>query len=572
MSDPFAAVMSLARAWFDEAREARWLDEEDVARLDAVEHGTPADLFVDQHARPLVVAFFGGTGVGKSSLLNRLAGDPIATTGIERPTSREATVYLHQVVELAELPPELPVDTVRIRRHEAAIYQNILWIDAPDIDSTEESNRRAALAWLPHVDLVCYVVSPERYRDDVGWRVLQQRGHKHGWMFVLNRWDEGDLQQAQDFAHMLTAAGFEDPLLLRTCCVPGLSLPSPDQFDELRSAIDELLGQHGVRELTRLGHRARLQELRRALQAADQRLGDDEAWEKILETLDASWRAAATTIMDGAEWSMRTTASRFTTADSGLLGKVRRGVETLHGHSDGGDSAPEGDVESHTDQLVNGLWDDWAQSKVEASLDTVELAVRRHGLSAEPVRRLLDAVGDSAGDRVRHHSRDHLRIAMAKPGTALSRLLRRLTGFLMAFLPAVALMCVAWAVVRGYWGAARGAEPFLGTAFAIHSILFILVAWAVPFTIDRLLRPSLERTALRAMRSGLQAGLDDLGRALTTATSAGAAEARKCREQGRRLITKVASILVKPIDARTPVLGRLMVQAQTEESSRTNDA
>ena len=216
-ADPLR-VLRRARAWFARAHSAGWLDEDDLARLAAVEQDAPEDLFVAGQARPLVVACFGGTGVGKSSLLNRLAGETIARTGVERPTSFEATVYVHESIALADLPAHLPMEAERIKRHRSAAHRNVLWIDAPDIDSTAEANRRAALAWLPHVDLVCYVVSPERYRDDVGWRVLRQRGHQHGWIFVLNRWDEGDPRQAEDFARMLREAGFDAPLLLRTCC------------------------------------------------------------------------------------------------------------------------------------------------------------------------------------------------------------------------------------------------------------------------------------------------------------------------------------------------------------------
>ena len=125
------------------------------------------------------------------------------------------TLYVHESVALAYLPAELPVHVVRVERHAGEAFRGVLWIDAPDIDSTEEQNRQAALAWLPHVDLVCYVVSPERYRDDAGWRVLHSRGCKHGWAFIINRWDEGDPRQVDDLSSLLTAAGFAEPLVLR---------------------------------------------------------------------------------------------------------------------------------------------------------------------------------------------------------------------------------------------------------------------------------------------------------------------------------------------------------------------
>ena len=109
MSEAFATLVTRTRAWFEQAHADGWLTQLELERFLSLEHRTPGDLFADAQQRPLVVAFFGGTGVGKSSLLNRLAGEPIARTGVERPTSREVTIYLHESVELAQLPPELPV-------------------------------------------------------------------------------------------------------------------------------------------------------------------------------------------------------------------------------------------------------------------------------------------------------------------------------------------------------------------------------------------------------------------------------------------------------------------------------
>ncbi len=558
----FNTVLDRTRAWFEHAHAAGWLDQSDLARLAAVEKGTPADLFVDQQARPLVVAFFGGTGVGKSSLLNRLAGAEIARAGVERPTSREVTVYVHESVKLADLPDDLPIETVRIKRHSSDDHRDVLWIDAPDIDSTEEANRRAALAWLPHVDLVCYVVSPERYRDDVGWCVLRRRGHRHGWMFILNRWDEGDPQQDDDFARLLSSAGFDHPLLLRTCCLPGRTLPSADQFDDIQATLAELIQAHGVRELTRLGHRARLQELRHALQTAEKRLGDDDAWQKLGQAHRANWMSASASIREGAEWSLRVAAGRLAATESGLLGHLRRGVAAVRESKAVADQPSDDDQSAHIDEVANDQWDDWAQGKIVACLDATELAAGRAGLAAGPIRRHLDGVADQAGRLVTECVGEQLRAALVRPGSALGRLARRVTGFLTAFMPAAALVWVAYAVVRGYYRATLGRSDFLGGTFAINSILLVLIAWALPFALDRLLRPSLERTVLAALRRGLRLGLDEFAQALEGAWSDTSEEAAELRTAARQLLKEVAGLLIKPIDARLPALSRLMVHSQ----------
>ena len=50
--------------------------------------------------RPLlVIMLMGGTGVGKSSLLNALAGGAVAKASFSRPTTRDPVVYYHESVK-----------------------------------------------------------------------------------------------------------------------------------------------------------------------------------------------------------------------------------------------------------------------------------------------------------------------------------------------------------------------------------------------------------------------------------------------------------------------------------------
>jgi hypothetical protein len=563
MADLFASLFARAQEWCERAQRAGWLESADAAAVAAVEQRSPADLFVDRPAgggRPLVVAFFGGTGVGKSSLLNRLAGAVLARTGAERPTSREVTVYVHESVQLADLPPELPLDAVQIKRHASDAHRDVLWVDAPDIDSTEAANRRCALAWLPHVDLVCYVISPERYRDDVGWRVLRERGHKHGWLFVLNRWDEGDPRQVEDFARLLRDAGFPDPLVLPTCCVPSPAqpLPTPDEFNQIQAVLAELLRAHGVEDLARLGAAARLAELRVALQTAQRRLGDAAAWARVTDSVRENWRAATATIASGAEWSLRAVAARFAARDGGLGEYLRRYMSVAGGRTpaEPSSAAEPGNIVL-LNELTGQLWDEWSQAKLNACLDAVEVGLRRAGLAATPVRRPLDAAGDSAGARVTQLLRDGVRQSLAQPGDALTRALRRGTGFLTTFLPTVALVWVAYAVLRGYHAAVQGQREFLGLAFAINSALVVLIAWAVPYALDRLLRPSLERAVLRALGAGLHAGLEDVGGELIRAVTAASDEAAEHRTAVDTLVADINRVVAERPGAAAPILARV---------------
>ena len=326
--------------------------------------------------------------------------------------------------------------------------------------------------------------------------------------------------------------------------------------------LADLLRIHGVEDLARLGVRARLAELRAALQTAQRRLGDAAAWTRVTDSVRENWRAAAATIASGAEWSLRAVAARFAARDSGLGEYLRRYASVAGGrkHAEPLSAAEPGNIVL-LNELTGQLWDEWSQAKLNACLDALEVGLRHAGLAATPVRRPLDAAGDSAGARVTQLLRDRVRQALAQPGDALTRVLRRGTGFLTAFLPTVALVWVAYAVLRGYHAAVQGQREFLGLAFAINSALVVLIAWAVPYALDQLLRPSLERTVLRALGTGLRAGLEDVGGELIRAVTVASDEAAEYRDAVETLVADIDRVGAERLGAAAPILARVTMAA-----------
>lgn len=533
-----ASLFEQAGRWIEDGVRRGWLSAEDTARLAAVEQASPADLFSGGASRPLVVALFGGTGVGKSSLLNRIAGEPLARTGVQRPTSREVTLYVPAAARPAALPAGLPLESVQIREHLSEVFSNVAWVDAPDIDSVEENNRRLALAWLPHVDLVLYVVSPERYRDDSGWRVLRQRGGRHGWVFVMNRWDEGDPRQRGDFAAILRDAGFTDPLILCTCGLTAApALPSPDELGELLSIVVRMQRAHVVEQFARLGSTVRLRELRDVLRGAVQRCGDEEGWEQFERWWQDHWGKTASAVLSGATWVIQTTAGRIAALHGGLAGTLRRRSAVLRGPraTDLTESNPADDLEA----AAQGLWDEWTHAKVRAALDHAETRLRQAGLPAAPMMAGLGEPVGGAAAAVTARARDELRAALSRPGTLLQRAARRASGFLSVVLPGAALAWIAYTAIVGYFRASRGEAAFLGAPFLVHSGLLMLVSWLPPFLLDRWLRPSLERALSVAQREALAGELEETGRRLATAVGRVAAEAVQFRARGVSILRAV---------------------------------
>lgn len=250
----------------------------------AMEH-TAGDLLVrvrQLQSEPalLTVVFVGGTGVGKSTTLNALAGGKIADAGIARPTTQFPTVYLHRDIRIDRLDPIFrKCKTVVHERPE--LRQKIL-VDTPDMDGNIREHHDRLREILPFADAVLYIGSQEKYHDREAWKLLLQHRGSRGFAFVLNKWDrclstrreETGRSPYEDLRDSLRQAGFANPLVFRTCASHWLmqrlggaapNEPIADDFLGLEQWIEAGLDDRAIRDIKSRGIAGKIEELLRVL-------------------------------------------------------------------------------------------------------------------------------------------------------------------------------------------------------------------------------------------------------------------------------------------------------------------
>ena len=481
MAYEYSELVEKTRRWAEQALATGWISHDTAKTLIDFDTRSPEALFNHADSRPLIVAFMGGTGVGKSSLLNRLAGKPVAKAGIERPTSREVTLFHHQSIAIQHLPEKLPVEKTRIAQHDDNNKKNIIWIDMPDFDSTEQSNKVLVFEWLPLIDILIYVVSPERYRDEKAWRLLLAEGNRHAWLFVLNQWDRGQEAQFEDFKLQLGKAGFIEPIIFKTVCG---DTAYPDEFSSLEATILSLSNNHIVAELEQRGMQVRKEELKQKLTVCLQYLGSPQVLKQAGEIWQNQWQTTAAQLEKGFTWPIQKLASYYAENAANLIANPVTAAN------------PPG----HNVQL----WDEWAQARFDDALDEFILKLNQSGIPVVPLKNQLAEIRAKAPKILQNQSELQVRHALANPGNALQRMFLKFVRFCEIFLPLASICWVGFQVFTGYMDSSQTHHDYLGIDFAIHSTLLMLMSWLIPWFILKKLQPSLEKSALTGLNKGLE--------------------------------------------------------------------
>ncbi len=191
-----------------------------------------------------VVALAGATGSGKSSLFNALAGDPVAQVGVRRPTTSTASAVVWGEESAGDLLDWLEVP----RRHSAGsdgvAPGGLVLLDLPDFDSVKLAHRLEVDRLVELVDLLVWVVDPQKYADaalhDRYLRPLA--GHAGVMLVVLNQVDRLDPAARDaclaDLRRLLGAEGLGGVPVLAASATTGEGLA------DLRAALASRAAAH----------------------------------------------------------------------------------------------------------------------------------------------------------------------------------------------------------------------------------------------------------------------------------------------------------------------------------------
>jgi GTP-binding protein EngB required for normal cell division len=146
-----------------------------------------------------VVALAGSTGSGKSSLFNVLSGGDISPAGVRRPTTAKAYASVWGSDGAAPLVQWLGVPRRQttwqrgpgLRAEEIGQLDGLVLLDLPDHDSNVVEHQHEVDRLVDLVDLLVWVVDPQKYADELLHERYLRRltGHQAVTVVVLNQVD-----------------------------------------------------------------------------------------------------------------------------------------------------------------------------------------------------------------------------------------------------------------------------------------------------------------------------------------------------------------------------------------------
>jgi GTP-binding protein EngB required for normal cell division len=506
--------------------------------LDAVDGHLPAERLVAAHTLVeragtrlklsrdhTVVALAGATGSGKSSIFNALAQMALSPVGVRRPTTGVAHACVWGspggAAELLDwigvLPRHRFVRESPLDADDEASLRGLVLLDLPDFDSVERSHRLEVDRLLGLVDLVVWVVDPQKYADRlVHTRYLREfHRHKDVTVVVLNQADRlpsAELPRVlDDLRRLLDDDGLGGVPVLATAAVQDAAMT------DLRRLLERTVAER----------QAALRRLSGDLDAIVDGLGpvvDRPAPDVDVDKATGRRLADALSGFAGVPAVADATESAYRHRAAAVTGwPVVRGWRKLRPdplrrlHLPGPERAADERGVGHVDEIpapVTSVPDPNAAQRSAVGLAVRAVAERAGGALPDPwPAAVAEASRSRTGDLP-----DALDRAVSDTDLGVGRKLFwwRLVGFVQWLVTLAAIGGLLW-LVAGYVVRALGLPPFEYPKVGLVPLptLLLLGGLVVGLLVAVLVKPIIGLGARRARRraeSRLRAAVDDVGR------------------------------------------------------------
>ncbi len=244
----------------------------------------------------LTVGLLGGTGVGKSTLMNGLAGAEIASPSHRRPQTDRVLIYRHE--EAAE-GRTLNTEDVPFRhiRHSVEAVKQVILCDMPDFDSILAHHLHSVRRFLGNLDLLVWVTSPEKYGDGRFYELLESVPKaRHNFYFVLNKTDllfEGEPEKGFDrlsgildrFKEHLNRHGVPDPLIYALSGSEVVIHKQASLWNQFPAFKREIFQQRDLKKVTAIKASNLDAEIRNLSVAFQNEIADLRSFARLIQTL-----------------------------------------------------------------------------------------------------------------------------------------------------------------------------------------------------------------------------------------------------------------------------------------------
>lgn len=231
-----------------------------TAQIDRIASDLDALEFqLTDHCGPILVCVIGGTGTGKSTLINRLAstqGVALTAASFRRTFTSGAVAIARsrdsipdgwtglpaRVVSSTELPAKGEEDSLTIVEHRVDLTERVSLIDTPDIDGDQAAHHAVADRVFRWSEAVIALVSPEKYQmTELRPYLKIARRYALPLIIVMNKLDD---RAVADDARRVLKDVIESSDVSRLFTIPRddstVSIDPSESIDALRSTLVDL--------------------------------------------------------------------------------------------------------------------------------------------------------------------------------------------------------------------------------------------------------------------------------------------------------------------------------------------